>query len=341
MAQTHTRHSKKNETDLTKPVGIGQYLTRLIGLPRRSNGNGTLRESLEETLESHRGGQAALSKEEHMMLSNILSFGGLRVDDVMVPRADIIAVDVSISLQDVLDIFREAAHSRLPIYRETLDDPIGMVHIKDVIGVVSTEASGDGEQTQANGYIMNRLRRDVLFVPPSMPALDLLVRMQKTHIHMAIVIDEYGGTDGLVSIEDLVEQIVGEIEDEHDTDIAPVLVQREGGGFDADARVPIGELEDKVDIDLLPEDREEDIDTLGGLIFSLVGRVPQRGELIRHAGGLEFEIIDADPRRVKKIRIHLIEPFDPDAEHDERPPSSTEASDDGAQPTVAAREGNG
>ncbi len=305
MANTGTRPDKQAASAPSNTSLIGQYLARLIGRTGRANGNGSLRETLEETLQSNPSELGTLSKEERMMLSNILSFGELRVDDVMVPRADIIAVDVSLPLSEILDVFREAAHSRLPIYRETLDDPIGMVHIKDVIAILSADSNGDGEKVQNNGYILNKLRRDVLFVPPSMPALDLLIRMQKTHIHMAIVIDEYGGTDGLVSIEDLVEQIVGEIEDEHDTDVAPVLVQREGGGFDADARVPVGELEEKVAINLLSEDREEDIDTLGGLIFSLVGRVPQRGELIQHPGGLEFEIIDADPRRVKKIRVHL------------------------------------
>ena len=319
MANTGIRQDKRSEKNGAKPSVFSQYVARLTGFGRKQNGNGSLRESLEETIQSHKGEPAALSKEERMMLSNILSFGELRVDDVMVPRADIIAVEVSTELTDILDVFREAAHSRLPIYRETLDDPIGMVHIKDVIAMLSAGGNGDADKPQANGYILNKLRRDVLFVPPSMPALDLLVRMQKTHIHMAIVIDEYGGTDGLVSIEDLVEQIVGEIEDEHDTDVAPVLIQREGGGYDADARVPIDELEEKVSIDLLPEDREEDIDTLGGLIFSLVGRVPQRGELIRHPGGLEFEIIDADPRRVKKIRIHLIDPIDPDKDQDDSP----------------------
>ncbi len=338
MAHLGTRQDKRGDKNGPKPSQFMQYLTRLTGLARKTNGNGSLRESLEETLDSHNGEPTSLSKEERMMLSNILSFGELRVDDVMVPRADIIAVDVSTALNEILDIFREAAHSRLPIYRETLDDPIGMVHIKDVIAMLSTEPNGDADKLPANGYILNKLRRDVLFVPPSMPALDLLVRMQKTHIHMAIVIDEYGGTDGLVSIEDLVEQIVGEIEDEHDTDAAPVLVQREGGGFDADARVPVGELEEKVDLALLSEDREEDIDTLGGLIFSLVGRVPQRGELIRHPGGLEFEIIDADPRRVKKIRIHLIDPVaSDDADARETPAAETAQKPDDA----TARKMNG
>ena len=322
MANIGTKQEKRGERAGPKTSLFSDYIARLTRLGRKANGNGSLRESLEETIQSHHGEPTSLSNEERMMLSNILSFGALRVDDVMVPRADIIAVDVSTNLTDILDVFREAAHSRLPIYRDTLDDPIGMVHIKDVIAILSADSNGEPDKLQANGYILNKLRRDVLFVPPSMPALDLLVRMQKTHIHMAIVIDEYGGTDGLVSIEDLVEQIVGEIEDEHDTDAAPVLIHREGGGFDADARVPIGELEEKVAINLLSEDREEDVDTLGGLIFSLVGRVPQRGELIQHPGGLEFEIIDADPRRVKKIRIHLIDPVDPKQDLDDRRPEA-------------------
>ncbi|MDO8422008.1 MAG: hemolysin family protein [Parvibaculum sp.] len=276
---------------------------KLIGIPSASDP--TLRESLEEALEGHDETGRTLTAEERHMLGNILSFGELRVDDVMVPRADVVAVEESASLADLLRLYSEANHSRMPIYRETLDDPIGMVHIKDVVEYL-TPPDGEAVATMhAKPFALKSVRRDVLFVPPSMPALDLLVKMQATRIHLALVIDEYGGTDGLVSIEDLVEEIVGDIEDEHDIDEGPALATRTDGTIDADARASIEELEEMLGIKLVEEDSEDDVETLGGLVFSLVGRVPVRGELIKHPKGLEFEVRDADPRRIKKLRIHL------------------------------------
>jgi CBS domain containing-hemolysin-like protein len=272
----------------------------ILGAPAASDPS--LRESLEEALESRDEQGRGLTPEERHMLVNLLSFGALRVDDVMVPRADVVAVEENDTLDEVLRLYREETHSRMPIYRETLDDPIGMVHIKDVVDYLSPPA--DGAAASRKPFSLKEIRRDVLFVPPSMPALDLLVKMQATHIHMALVIDEYGGTDGLVSIEDLVEEIVGEIEDEHDIDEGPVLARREDGTIDADARAPIEELEEMIGAKLVDEDSEDDVETLGGLVFSLVGRVPVRGELIKHPLGLEFEVKDADPRRIKKLRIH-------------------------------------
>jgi CBS domain containing-hemolysin-like protein len=282
---------------------IGKFFDRLRG----RNGEASLRESLEDIIETHDDNVEPLAEEERVMLKNILSFGDLRVDDVMVPRADIVALDASLALEEIVAVFKNAAHSRLPIYRETLDDPIGMVHIKDVIGFISEIGAQSSSAEKDSGYVLNKLRREILFVPPSMPVIDLLIRMQKSRIHLALVIDEYGGTDGLVSIEDLIEEIVGEIEDEHDPEAAPHLLLRADGGYDADARVSIDELEEKLETALLPADREEDVDTLGGLVFSLVGRVPQRGELVGHPAGIEFEIMDADPRRVKKLRIHRLQ----------------------------------
>ncbi len=237
------------------------------------------------------------------MLVNILSFGELRVDDVMVPRADVIAVEESDTLEEVLRLYRLSNHSRMPIYRETLDDPTGMVHIKDVIQFLIPPEDGNA-RTEA--FSLKAIRRDLLFVPPSMPALDLLVKMQATRIHLALVIDEYGGTDGLVSIENLVEEIVGDIEDEHDVDEGPLLARRDDGMIDADARAPIEELEEMLGIKLVDEESDDDVETLGGLVFSLVGRVPVRGELIKHPLGLEFEVTDADPRRIKKLRVHQV-----------------------------------
>lgn len=260
----------------------------------------TFRESIEEVIEGHDESGRSLTPEERHMLGNILSFGELRVDDVMVPRADVVAIEENGTLEEVLRLCRESSHSRMPIYRETLDDPIGMIHIKDLVAFLAAPEEG----TERKPFSLKAIRRDVLFVPPSMPTLDLLLKMQATHIHLALVIDEYGGTDGLVSIEDLVEEIVGDIEDEHDTDTGPALALREDGAIDADARAPIEELEEMIGMKLVDEEGEDDVETLGGLVFSLVGRVPLRGELIRHPLGLEFEVKDADPRRIKRLRIH-------------------------------------
>jgi CBS domain containing-hemolysin-like protein len=303
-----------------------------LGLP----GAPTLRAMLEDALKGAGDGHA-FSAEEREMLLRILRFGGLRVVDVMVPRADIIAVDENESLWELLRTFDTAGVSRLPLFRETLDDPRGMVHIKDVMRWLIGEALGrpasEGHVQSAHGrgpadlasrsatelaaavpdlaranlskpIASARLRRPMIFVPPSMPAANLLIRMQSTHIHMALVVDEYGGTDGLVTIEDLVEQIVGEIEDEHDEVEAAHIVQDPKLGLVTAARTPVRELEDHLGLKLLKPEEAEDIDTLGGLVFALLGRVPARGELIRHPAGLEFEVLDADPRRVKKLRIH-------------------------------------
>ena len=299
------------------------WLLTLFGMS--GNGDHTLRDSLEEVIEEHDDTRRSLTEEERHMLINILSFGELRVEDVMVPRADVVAVEEGATLEELFELYSQSSHSRMPIYRETLDDPIGMVHIKDVMACLAVPcgaqtskdggapaagnadaANGDGAAgAPRNGFSLRDIRRNVLFVPPSMPALDLLLKMQATHIHMALVIDEYGGTDGLVSIEDLVEEIVGDIEDEHDIDAGPTLTKRPDGTIDADARCEVEELEEMLGLKLTDEDEENDVDTLGGLVFSLVGRVPLRGELISHPAGIEFEVKDADPRRIKKLRIHL------------------------------------
>jgi CBS domain containing-hemolysin-like protein len=254
---------------------------------------------------------------------NIIEFSNLRVDDVMVPRVDIGAIDETASMSELLAKLIDANHSRLPVFRETLDGITGMVHVKDFMrwmdakGVKRRKAKADKpEKLPAAGLSIaaaelaiavkqSGLHRDVLFVPPSMPASDLLVRMQASHIHLAIVIDEYGGTDGLVSIEDLVEVIVGDISDEHDTEEGLQIRAVGEGSYMADGRVDIAALEDLVKIDLLSDDEEEEADTLAGLIFKIAGRVPARGEIIRHGSGLEFEILDSDPRRVKKLKVDV------------------------------------
>ena len=250
MADTTDRTSSARQGASHSRFGFG-WLRALFGFT--GNGDNSLRESLEEVIEEHEDMHRGLTAEERHMLVNILNFGELRVEDVMVPRADVVGVEENASLDDVLRLYRESSHSRMPIYRETLDDPIGMVHLKDVLAWF---APPENESAAARpAFSLRSIRRNVLFVPPSMPALDLLVKMQATRIHLALVIDEYGGTDGLVSIEDLVEEIVGEIEDEHDIDSGPALVRREDGSIDADARCPIEDLEEMIGLRLVDAGR--------------------------------------------------------------------------------------
>jgi magnesium and cobalt transporter len=271
-------------------------LMRLGILMRRRNGEHSLREQLEELIEEDEeeaGARGEFTDEERALLLNALSFGELQVWDVMVPRSDIKAIEVSASLAEVVRGMREATHTRLPVYRDNLDDVIGMVHIKDLLPYW-----GDGAEFQ-----LERSLREVLFVPPSMRVFDLMLQMRDTGIHMAIVVDEYGGTDGLATIEDLVEEIVGEIQDEHDKILPPQITELPDGVLEADARVEVEELEKRLGLELIEADRREDVDTLGGLLFMLLDRVPTRGELVRHPAGIEFEVLDADPRRIKRVRI--------------------------------------
>jgi CBS domain containing-hemolysin-like protein len=290
-----------------------------LGLP----GAPTLRETLESALKTE--GQEFSAAEREMLL-RILRFGALSVQDVMIPRADIIAVDENEPIRELLRKFDEAGISRVPLFRETLDEPRGMVHVKDVLhwlmeGALGRPGDGRVPSSTLRGTATGapdlsrvdlsqsigsaQLGRPMIYVPPSMPAANLLLRMQATHIHMALVVDEYGGTDGLVTIEDLVEEIVGEIEDEHDEAEAAHIVRDAKPGLITAARTPVRELEEYLGVKLLEPEEEADIDTVGGLIFSMVGRVPKRGELIPHPAGIEFEVVDADPRRVKKLRVHL------------------------------------
>ncbi len=289
------------------PQAFSAFVRRLLGKDEAA----ALRESLEAVIQESEATDRPLARSERAMMLKLLKFGELKVADVMVPRADIIAVEEETSLPELVGIFRDAQHSRLPVYRDTLDNPIGMVHIKDLIGMAMPETEGAPHPKS-----IQDIRRDVLFVPPSMPVINLLVKMQSTHIHLSLVIDEYGGTDGLVSIEDLVEQIVGDIEDEHDTDEALSIVARKDGGFDASARADLEDIEKAVGFKLVDEEEAEEIDTLAGLVFSLVGRVPQRGEIVMHPAGIEFEVLDADPRRLKRLRVRVTKRKDADGNAD-------------------------
>lgn len=283
------------------PEGDKPSLLRRLSLFVRGDSPSAaqMRESLEEVIEESDRQSPALSAPERKMLANLLKFGELRVSDVMVPRADIVAVDEETSLPDFIALFRDVQHSRLPVYRDTLDVPTGLVHIKDVLAYMQIQP--DGSFRWRDGPI-SQFKRELLFVPPSMPLVDLLLKMQAMHTHLALVIDEYGGTDGIVSIEDIVEEIVGDIADEHDED-ATRIRKSDDGTIIADARTDLEDFRNQTGIALSPEDADQEVETLGGLVVSLLGRLPQRGEIVAHPSGYEFEVLEADPRRVKRLRL--------------------------------------
>ena len=277
----------------------------LRGLLRGKNGDSALRDTIEEIIEeieeaeSEEASATPISDDERVMLANLLKQRHRTTYDVMVPRADIVAVEVGISLQKLLKVMGKVGHSRLPVYRGTLDDVVGLVHIKDVLP----------RTAKAERFKLESITRRVLFAAPSMRVLDLLLEMRESRVHMALVVDEFGGIDGLITIEDLVEEIVGEIEDEHDVDEGPKLTARADGSLVADGRTTVEEFEERVGPVLSDEEREEDIDTLGGLVAALAGRVPTRGELLVHSpSGISFEVIQADPRRVKRLRVRNLPP---------------------------------
>jgi CBS domain containing-hemolysin-like protein len=268
-------------------------------LRRGKNGDASLREAFEELIEESEGEDTApITESETTLLRNILELRNLTAYDVMVPRADIVAVPIDIELKELVQVISTKGHSRLPVYRETLDDVVGMVHIKDVLNCLTGDRPFD----------LQGLVRELLFVAPSMRALDLLLQMRLSRLHMALVVDEFGGIDGLTTIEDVVEEIVGEIEDEHDVDPGPKMLLRPDNTLIADARTTIEEFEQRVGPVLSDEEREQDIDTLGGLVFALTGRVPARGETISHPSGIIFEVLEADPRRVKRLKVRNLPP---------------------------------
>ncbi len=306
----------RSPSDAGQPPQGGRWRERLLGALRIRNAS-SIREGLADAL-SVTTPMAEFSPQEQAMLQNVLKLRNLRVDDVMVPRADIVAIQGEVTLGELLQVFRTAGHSRLPVYGETLDDPRGMVHIRDFLDFLAASAEGSRRRRRSNvppsgpnlaGVDLSlplsaaRILRPVLYAPPTMPALDLLARMQATRTHMALVIDEYGGTDGLVSIEDIVETVVGNIEDEHDDDEAPMIAESGDGTFTADARAGLDEVFATLGVTLETEELSEEVDTLGGLIIVLAGRVPARGEVVPGPQALEFEVLDADARRVKRVRI--------------------------------------
>jgi magnesium and cobalt transporter len=272
---------------------IDKLLNRFFS--RKKSTNNTLKQSIETVLDSDVKDTEGISKHERLMLLNILKINSIRSSDIMIPRADIGAVEISDEFEKVMEVFIREAHSRVPVYEKNLDNIIGMVHIKDLVNYQN--------QNKVEVNFLRQLKRDILEIPPSMPVLDLLLKMQITRLHMGIVIDEYGCTDGLITIEDVIEEITGEIEDEHDEKNLPMLIKSSSNTFEASARVEIDELQRVTNVQFLAPNESEDIDTLGGLIFSIAGRVPQRGEIIRHSSGTTFEIKDADPMKIKSVKV--------------------------------------
>jgi magnesium and cobalt transporter len=278
--------------------GRASFLHRIRSMIGRPAPEPTLRESIAELmLEAADTPEAQsvpseLNRHERLLIANILRLRETTADDVMIPRADIVAMRADLTLEQTIEQIRGDGHSRLPVYREQLDDIIGMVHVKDVFAYVG----------RPDDFSLEAILRKPLMVAPRIRVLDLMLQMRQQRVHMALVVDEYGGIDGLVTIEDLVETITGEIDDEHDDEAAPMVTERPDGALDMNARLPVADFEKHMGPVLSADERDADIDTVGGLVFTLAGRVPAKGEVISHPSGLEFRILDADARRIRRLR---------------------------------------
>ncbi|MBC7985684.1 MAG: HlyC/CorC family transporter [Sphingomonadaceae bacterium] len=288
-----------DDSSITAPAqqGGGRFWKGLRSLVFGDDGEPSLRDELEAAIDEHRDerpGNGDLSPIERQMLKRLLHFGETTADDVCVPRADIIAIEEKESFDEVVRVFIEAGHSRLPVYRGSLDQVIGMLHIRDLFAVL---AAGEERPTSIEAFI-----REPRYVPESMGVIDLLAEMQSTRTHMAIVLDEYSGTEGIVTIEDIVEEIVGEIEDEHDEEAAALLTYTPEGHWEADARAELDDVAELIDPRL--GEIDEDVDTLGGLAFVLAGRVPEAGEMLAHPSGWRLEVTESDGKRVTRLCLH-------------------------------------
>jgi magnesium and cobalt transporter len=279
----------------------GKLMWRLQGLMRRREAE-SVRDRMEELIEEQDGPErlgtalgheTGLDDQERALLGNVLKLRGKTAYDVMVPRADIIAISEDSTLEQTTRLMQREGHSRYPVYRGQLDEMVGMVHIKDVFAAIGREGP----------FSLTGILRKPLFVVTAVPVLDLLLQMRQARMHMALVVDEYGGIDGLITIEDLVETIVGDISDEHDEDGPPHMVEKPDGTIELDARTPVEDFEELLGPVLTEDERAADIDTVGGLVFTLAGRVPAKGELVSHCSGLEFRVLESDPRRIRRLRI--------------------------------------
>ncbi len=280
-------------------------LARISGRLLRRHHEHSVRDSIAELVEEAAaeaatpGGAPELDRQERALIANVLRLRGTTADDVMVPRPDIVAIEVSATLDEAVALFQREGHSRLAVYREELDAVVGMVHIKDVFAFVG----------RAEAFKLEAILRKPMLVAPQIPVLDLLLQMRQARMHLALVVDEYGGIDGLVTIEDLVEEIVGDISDEHDEVPGSMVVERNDGSLDMDARLTVEEFEARMGPLLSEGERDGDIDTVGGLVFMLAGRVPARGEVIGHPSGIEFRVLDADARRIRRLRVRKAPPL--------------------------------
>ncbi|HRO02169.1 MAG TPA: transporter associated domain-containing protein [Terricaulis sp.] len=282
-------------------AGLINRFTRLF-----SKANAGPAAAVEEALREREDRGEAIEGAHKDLILRAASFDRLKVADVMRPRAEIVAIDLAATLGEAARVFSESQHSRLPVYGETLDDPQGFVHVRDVMSMLAPGESGEA-RAKFSDRTLARIKRDILFVPQSMTLATLFLKMQSSRSHLALVVDEYGGTDGLVSMENLVEQIVGAIDDEHDEE-ARLVQERPFGAYEADGRASIDELESKLGASLALPEHEDEFDTAAGLAVALAGRLPQRGEILHHPSGFDVEIIDADPRRVKRLRLKRANP---------------------------------
>ncbi len=261
---------------------------------RQQNSDDTLRDAIEELIEEDDSApQSAVAAHERMLISNILQLRDLPVVDVMVPRADIVAINLAATKDDLYSLLQQKPRSRIPVYKDDLDNIVGVIHMKDLVTALA----------QNRDFEVRDIMRDVLVVSPAMRVMDMLLQMRQSKVHIAFVVDEFGGIDGLVTINDLISAIVGEVDDEFDFDIAPQIIERPDGSAIVDARLPLTDFEARYG-KLFSEDEEHaENDTLGGLVSYIAGRVPARGELIKHTSGIEFEVVDADPRRIMRLRV--------------------------------------
>jgi magnesium and cobalt transporter len=295
-------------SDHHAPGGLLARIGSIMGSRARRRGQDHgVRESIAELVAeaadaaAGQGDAPELDRQERALIANVLRLRGTTADDVMVPRADIVAMRVDITLEQALDQIRREGHSRMPVYRDQLDSIAGMVHIKDVFAYAG----------RADEFKLESILRRPLMVAPQIPVLDLLLQMRVNRMHLALVVDEYGGIDGLLTIEDLVETIVGDIADEHDEPALPMVIERPDGTFDLDARLPVEDFESRLGHLLTEDERDADIDTIGGLVFTLAGRVPARCEVISHSSGAEFRVLEADARRIRRLRAKLPQPAAP------------------------------
>ncbi len=300
-----------SRSDADRPRRVG-----LLGWWSRRRGDQDLRARVAALVQEAadapqaEGETPELDRQERVLIANVLRLRGTTADDVMVPRADIIAMPVNLGLEDALATMKRENHSRLPVYNEQLDDIVGMVHVKDLVAYAGPSDS----------FRLQSILRQPLMIAPQMPVLDLLLQMRLRRIHLALVIDEYGGIDGLVTIEDLVETIVGDIADEHDEPDVPMLVERHDGTLDIDARMPVEEFEHRLGAVLTEQERESEIETVGGLVFRLAGHVPTRGEVLSHDSGIQFRVMDADARHIRRVRVRPAAPRpEPDPEAPPQP----------------------